>query len=425
MYRSFLLASALATALAANAQTTVHQVVVLNEGHYDFGSGLQDVPVTLGSYDPASGTYQTVATIDNARFGNHVKVDNGVIYVAADSFLLKYDADSYALLGSTVLTGVRRFAIWNDQLIVTRGELGGLDHYVDVLDKHTLQPIYHVSTTDLPYSCEGIQVVGDKAYFAVNNGFAWGNTVGKVGVLDLATQTYLTSIDLGPDGLNPENLMVDGNALYTFNNKDFTGSSVSRIALDADVLDHTDNVALNSSCAASEYTLAHDVYYLEYAVGHIARFDVETREVADTLMASPNAYGLIDDPIDHVMYATTTDYVTTGELHVMDYEGHVLNTVAVGVAPGRLALDVRTSTGIAEAKADAITLYPNPADGEVFLRAPGSTATRVTICDATGRVVLDAQRTLAADARFDVSGFAPGVYTVRVGAGQVMRFAKR
>ena len=35
------------------------------QGYYDyFGGGGQLVPVTLGSYDPAAGTYATVATIN-------------------------------------------------------------------------------------------------------------------------------------------------------------------------------------------------------------------------------------------------------------------------------------------------------------------------------------------------------------------------
>ena len=131
MYRSFLLASALAAAFMANAQT-VHQVMVLNEGYYDNTAQTQVVPVTLGSYDPVLGTYQTVATIANARFGNHVLVEGDVIYVAADSFLTKYDANNYTLLGQAIVHGIRRFAIWNDELICTLGEVGGLSHYCEV-----------------------------------------------------------------------------------------------------------------------------------------------------------------------------------------------------------------------------------------------------------------------------------------------------
>ena len=125
MYRSFLLAGSLATALLGNAQSYVHRVLVLNEGYYDFTAGEQVVPVTLGSYDPVSGDYQTVATIADARYGNQVSVNGGNIYVGADSFLLKYDADTHALLDQDVVVGVRSFAFWNDQMIITRGDSCG------------------------------------------------------------------------------------------------------------------------------------------------------------------------------------------------------------------------------------------------------------------------------------------------------------
>ena len=66
MYRSLLPAGLLALALQAGAQSTVHRVLVLNEGYYNMATQTQVVPVSLGSYDPATGTYQTITTIANA-----------------------------------------------------------------------------------------------------------------------------------------------------------------------------------------------------------------------------------------------------------------------------------------------------------------------------------------------------------------------
>ncbi|MBK6776007.1 MAG: hypothetical protein IPG74_09270 [Flavobacteriales bacterium] len=231
MYRSLLSSSLMAVGLAASAQQYVHQVVVLSEGYFDFGTQTQVMPVTLYSYDPAQGTTQPVAVINNARFGTHVQVEGPYIYVAADSFLLKYDADTYMLLDQEIVTGIRRFDFWNDFIILSRGEVGGLPHYLEVRDKNTFDLEYIVAPADgLSHSGEDVVVVGDKAYIAVNNAFDWGNVVGYVGVLDLVNETY-SQIDLGPGGTNPENIMVDGARLWTLNNTDFTGSSISRIDL--------------------------------------------------------------------------------------------------------------------------------------------------------------------------------------------------
>ncbi|MBP7512983.1 MAG: T9SS type A sorting domain-containing protein [Flavobacteriales bacterium] len=425
MYRSFLLASALAAASFANAQQYVHQVLVLNEGYFNFNTQMQEVPVTLGSYDPQAGTYTAVATIADARFGNHVGVDGDFVYVAADHRLLKYDANSFALLDEAEVVGIRRFAFWNDAIVITRGEVGGLSHYCEVRDKNTLDLVYIIGTADLPYSCEAVEVVGDKAYIAVNNGFEWGNAVGKLGVLDLSTQTWETSIDLGENGLNPENVMVVDGAVYTFNNKDFTGSSVSKFSIGGSGLDYTNDVALSSGCGSSAKT-ENRIYFMEYAQNLLNTFDLATATVADTLEGSPATYGLIDDPINGVMYGTTTDFFSSGELHVMDYTGAILSTVAVGVSPGKLALDVRNSTAINEASAGAMSIFPNPTEGAVTVRANALRAGEpITILDASGRCVLNARANVVGVAQLDVTGLANGIYTVRSASGITTRFTKR
>lgn len=423
MYRSLTTASLLAAALTLNAQTTVHQVLVLNEGYYDMGTQTQVVPVSLGSYDAATGIYQTVATVANARFGNHVAVDNGSIYLAADSFLLKYDADNFQLLDQAIVRGIRHFAIADDRIVCTQGEVGGLPHYVEVLDKATLDLLYSIDNTTLPYSCQDVEIADGKAYIAVNNGFDWGNAVGQVGVLDLSTANWAGTIDLGPDGINPENLMVTADAIYAFNNKDFSGSSISKIGRTSGTLTYTNNVAVNSGCAASALADGH-IYFLEYAQSQLARFSLGNDAVLDTLAGSPFVYGLLDDPINGVMYATTTDFLTSGELHVMGYDGTVLNTVTVGVAPGRLALDLRSSTGIDETTELKGSVFPNPATQLISIRLPQMGA--FTIVDATGRTVR-ADRTAAGltTASVNVEGLSTGLYSVLQNGTLVARFTKQ
>lgn len=421
MYRSFLAAGLWAAALAAGAQSSVHQVLVLNEGYYNMATQTQVVPVSLGSYDPVAGTYQQVLTITDARWGNHVAVEDGIAYVAADSLLLKLDADTWQLLDQAVVHGIRRFAIADDKLVCTKGEVGGLPTYVEVLDKTTLDLLYSIDGATLPHSCEDVEVADGKAYIAVNNGFDWGNAVGYVGVLDLATGSWQGTIDLGPDGINPENLMVTADAIYAFNNKDFSGSSISRIGRTTGTLTYTSNVALNSGCAASALADG-KVWFMEYAQGELARFDLATDAVADTLAGSPFVYGLQDDPLNGVLYATTTDFLTTGELHVLSYAGTVIGSVPVGVAPGRLALDVRSATGMDAVEAEATAVHPNPAVDVVYLGLPDGEP--FTIVDAAGRTVF-AGRATPYRTVVPVEGLRPGVYIVLRQGRSAGRFAKQ
>lgn len=422
MYRSLLSSTVLALGLSASAQQYVHQVLVLSEGYFDFGTQTQVTPVTLYSYDPVQNAMQSVAVISNARFGTHVQVDGPFVYVAADSFLLKYDADTYALLDQEIITGIRRFDFWNDKIVLSRGEVGGLPHYLEVRDKNTFDVDYIVSPADgLQYSGEDVAVKGDKAYVAVNNGFDFGNAVGFVGVLDMNAATY-SQVDLGPDGINPENIMVEGNRLWTLNNKDFTGSSISRVDLGSTTLDMTENVAIGSGCAASEFA-DEKLYFMEYAVGKVSRYDVNAESVLDTLAGSTAIYGLVDDPINHMLYTTTTDFFSTGELFAMSYDGNMTSIGTMGPNPGKLALDIRGSQGVGDNTVATIGLSPNPVVDVLRLTSAGPVNGDVRVLDGAGRVVLNERGSGAREMRLNVAALAQGQYTVLVGA-TAQRFSK-
>ncbi|MFN6177575.1 MAG: T9SS type A sorting domain-containing protein [Flavobacteriales bacterium] len=427
MYRSVLSAGLMAIALLVGAQSTVHQVVVLNEGYYDYFNGQgQLVPVTLGSYDPSTGVYQTVATITGPRFGSDVLVDGSDIYVAADDRVVRFDADTYQQTGEVFIQGVRKLAIWNDQLLITRGELGGLPHYFEVRDRNSLDLIYAITPADgLEHAAEDVLVVGDKAYLAVGNAFEWGNFVGRVGVVDLQAGTYGNEVDLGPDGTNPEKLMLHEGDIITFNNTDFSHSSISRVNVAAGTIAYTTNVSANSSCAASAKVGANGrVYYMEYAQNELARFDLSSGAVADTLAGSPAVYGLIEDPVNGVLYATTTDFFSTGDLHVMDLEGNVLSTVAVGVSPGNLALDIRLSTSVNMVERPVLGLFPNPANETVALSGVPQGA-QVHVFDSMGRTVLERSSVnVEGVVRLDITTLRNGVYTVEVQGMGTLRFTK-
>lgn len=404
---------------------TVHQLVLLNEGWFDYVNQLVVIPPSLGSYDPATGNYTEMAIIPNARFGNDVKVENEIIYVSADSLLLKYDANTFALLAQEVIKGIRRIGIWGDQLVITRGESGGLSHYVEVRDKNTLGLLYTIDAAEIPYHCEAVEVIGDKAYVSMPNGFDWPNYMNLVGVIDLVGQTYEGPIDLGPDGHNPEHLMVWGGDLYAFNNKDYTGSSISRIDLGSSSTISTTNIAFSSGCGTSA-TADDKVYYMEYAVDQLARYDLTSEEILDTLNNGISAYGVHGDPINEVLYVTTTDFTSSGTLFITEYDGTVLSSVAIGVAAGKMALDMRLSTGLSANRAPAISVYPNPASDHVSIGLPGADGPRnLDVTDALGNVVIRSRSGASGLVQVDIAGLAPGLYSVRCNGAGTARFIKR
>ncbi|RZK57643.1 MAG: T9SS type A sorting domain-containing protein [Hymenobacter sp.] len=87
------------------------------------------------------------------------------------------------------------------------------------------------------------------------------------------------------------------------------------------------------------------------------------------------------------------------------------NAYLAVLAPGVLA----TSAGSAAA---AGLSYPNPAHGTATVRVPASTSpATLTLLDAVGRVVRTYPAPAGADVAFDLAGLAPGVYALRVQAG--------
>jgi hypothetical protein len=410
MYRSILLPAALFSALA-NAQPYVHQVVLLNEGYYDYTLQQQVVPPSLGSYDPATQVYTPKVIIDQARFGSDIDINDGHIYVSADTRVLKYDADTYALLDEVEVLGVRSLAFWGDRLVLVRAEFQELTHFAEVRDKHTLDLLYTVGTAEgLPYTCEDVEVLGDRAYLAVNNGFDVANVVGYLGVLDLTTGTIEDLEYLGPNGTNPENVMLRDGVVYTLNNKDYTGSSISKYS---NSLDYTEDVAELSGCATSEISSVDAIYFMEYASGGLARFNLISGVAEPALQGSPEAYGLLDDPINNVLYATVTDYVTQSTLHVIDHNGQTLSTVEVGLSPGSMALDVRTVSGVVESSAAKSIAVPNPTTGSVLLDLVGEpTDATAEVRDALGRLALVA-KVGAERTTLDLSALPAGAYTIQ------------
>lgn len=84
------------------------------------------------------------------------------------------------------------------------------------------------------------------------------------------------------------------------------------------------------------------------------------------------------------------------------------------------------TTNIAEQRMDplAVRLFPNPAQDEVSVSLGDLQAdARITLLDGTGRVVL-AQRASGASSRIRLAGLAPGLYAVRVQAGERLGTAR-
>jgi len=338
----------------SEAQDYVHQVLVLNEGYFDYTLNHSIEPVTIGSYNPVSQQYIIIDTIQGARFASDLIIDDSYFYVAADNMLHKYDKNTYNLLASQQIDGIRNLAIWNDKIIVTRGDYDNttflpifFNSYFQVFNKSDLSFYLELDTTIGPkWATQNLIIDGDNAYVAINNAYEWGNEKGIIGVVNLNTFSYLNEIDLGSSGKNPDNMVLDGDYIYTINNKDWSSSSISQVSLLTYGSITINLASVSTGCGTSclrdgkiNYQISGDTLLYEWDM-------LTLPSTGTSLGLNQNFYDLSYDEINNLLYASTTDYSTYGHVNIYNQNNSLIHSFQCGISPGTIAFDIRNTTGI-------------------------------------------------------------------------------
>ena len=339
------------------AQNYVHQVLVLNEGYFDYTTSQIVEPVTIGTYNPTTQVYLTIDTIDGARFASDIVIDGSYFYVAADNELHKYDINTYSLIATQQVPGIRNLTIYQDKILVSRGEyMTTYNSYLQIFSKNDLSFITEFDTIIGPkWATQNLIVDGNTVYVAINNGFEWGNEKGLVGIIDMNTMTYMNEIDLGPDGKNPDNMVFDGTDIYTVNNKDFSGASISKVDISTGTSITTNLSTINTGCGTSclrdgiiNYQVSGDTELYEW--------DPQFMSTAGMAIGfTQNFYELAVDDVNNYLYASSTDWSTYGIVHIYDSNNTLVNTFASGTSPGTIIFDIRNTTvGLSEITSNKI-----------------------------------------------------------------------
>ena len=337
---------------ALYAQNYIHQVLILNEGYNSY-----DSLVTVGSYDPLTETYTTVIEIDSSRFASDLIIDSTFFYVAADNKILKYHLDTYELISQVNIDGVRNFAIHNNYLFVSRGEYDPVtwsavqyNSYLQVYDKDNLSYVTEFDTISGPKATtQNLIVDNGKLYVAINNGFEWGNEEGLVGVIDVNSLDYISEFDLGDNGKNPDNMMLYENNLYTVNNKDWSGSSISQINLETGTVVTKNISAAPTGCGTSCLKSGKIIYQISQD-SLLFQWDPmgEGEDNSSEIGLFDNFYELAEDKINSKFYASSTDYFTFGNINIYDENYNLESTFTTGISPGTIVFDIRQSVSLEE-----------------------------------------------------------------------------
>ena len=388
----------------AFSQNYLNQVLVLNEGYFDYQTNQIIDPVTIGSYDPSTQIYSVVSTLNGMRFGSDLIIDGNFYYVAADSKIYKMDLNTHQELASVVCQGVRNLGVYQNKLVATRGEyLTTYDSYLHIYDATTLSLIQAIDTISGPkWASQNIVVDGSIAYIAINNGYEWGNEKGLIGKLNLDNLSYGNEVDLGPDGKNPDNLMKSGDFLYTVNNKDWSNASVSKVALNGSSNATVNLQSAATGCGTSALRDDKLVYQISMETT-LNEFDINLMNLSGPISGhSINYYELAQEPVSGQLYTSETDFFSFGKIHIFDDNNTELSNFNVGISPGTIVFDVRPSVGLTEQE-NSLVIYPNPTNN--ILNLSFYSSGKVRIIDFSGKEVLS-----GFEKSIDVSQLKNGAY---------------
>ena len=388
----------------AFSQNYLNQVLVLNEGYFDYQTNQIIDPVTIGSYDPSTQIYSVVSTLNGMRFGSDLIIDGNFYYVAADSKIYKMDLNTHQELASVVCQGVRNLGVYQNKLVATRGEyLTTYDSYLHIYDATTLSLIQAIDTISGPkWASQNIVVDGSVAYIAINNGYEWGNEKGLIGKLNLDNLSYGNEVDLGPDGKNPDNLMKSGDFLYTVNNKDWSNASVSKVALNGSSNTTVNLQSAATGCGTSALRDDKLVYQISMETT-LNEFDINLMNLSGPITGhSINYYELAQEPVSGQLYTSETDFFSFGKIHIFDDNNTELSNFNVGISPGTIVFDVRPSVGLTEQE-NSLVIYPNPTNNMLYLSCYSSG--KVRIIDFSGKEILS-----GFEKSIDVSQLKNGAY---------------
>ena len=408
MKRNLLVLAAF-TAQFSFSQNYVHQVYVLNEGYYDYQTSQQLQPVTLGSYNPQSQVYSVVDTLENARFGSDLLVTETALFVAADQQILKYDKFTNQLLSVVSCPGVRNLGIHDNKLLASRGEyLTTYDSYLHVYNADDLTFLQAFDTVTGPkWASQNIVVDGTSAYVAINNGYEWGNEKGLIGKVDLTTMSYIDEIDLGPEGKNPDNLVLQNGFLFTVNNKDWSGSSVSKVSVSTQLVETSTIANAITGCGTSCLRDDKLVYQLS-GENVLNEWNINLMQNGGPVSnLTMNYYDLSQNPVSGELYASQTDFFSYGKVYIYSSSNQEIHAFDAGVSPGTIVFDVRNALGLSESSFD-FQVFPNPT--AEYLTLSTDQVGQFNLVDTDGSVVVS--ETVSGATTIDLSAVSKGIYYV-------------
>jgi len=321
-----LIAFGLATALRVVAQSPVP-----NGRLYVLHEGTTQRPGSIGFVGFPGGFYEQIDTVGGSgTFNNSLLLGDSLLYIATgNGNIVAYDLRTRTRVVTIPGADARQMAVWNNQLLVTCSEAP----YFRVFDRannHSL--IYSLPDTKVRQFAEGITVVGNRAFVAVNGSFM--AVIGEVAVIDLVAQDTLAVITTDD---NPNDIVAHNGRVFVqcLNYTPGEGLSIQEIDPVGLSIVRTDSVGL---VAYGGFEINDSLIYFNnndvFGQEALASFNYLTHTVNPSVQAGA-FYGLEFNAEAEAVFVSETDYTTTGSIRFWQ-NGVLSDSVVTEVSPRSL-----------------------------------------------------------------------------------------
>lgn len=402
-----LLASFLMMIFHGNAQNSMFakQIIIANGGSYSNPDDFVDVAV----YNLETENYQVFDVIKTQSVQD-VIISGNFAFVAAQDSLVKYNIDTYERVAAIELNALKKLAIYEDKLIVTR-QYPETEDFIYILNQDDLSEINKLSTSG---ETSGIVISGDTAYVAVPG--SWGTTQGKLAIIDLNTETITKEINFGSIAKGLKDVMINNSVIYTVNShfSDYTNNVYSISKYNTLTGDTATNVFSGDYYGFYGSSILAGGKILFPLSMDIAAYSIADETVSTFTAMNPSA--MVFNSIENQVIITESNYADWGKLHTYSLDGNIIGSeLAIGIAPEGIAIDYRSDEGIQKQnieKSLAIGAYPNPCSDNIFVRNMHNVDIQsIVIGDLSGRVVKQINEF---SDLINVSGLSKGVYSVQI-----------
>ncbi len=394
-----------------------NQVINVNSGKFEFSPPYLDF-VSITHYNPSTQAAVQAGAI-NTQSAQDVIVNDHFAYVAAQDSIVKFDINTWNRLAAVADSGLNKLCFYHNRLLISK-QYPLTAGFLEVLDTADLSLVARVQ--NIPGECAGITVLDDSVYLAVNGG--WMGTEGKLAVIDPSSWTVTHVCNFGPEAIGIFNLYTYAGKVFSVNKTPYgmpsTGTITEYNPADGSFVNHILPVTVGNGAGLKDSLL-----FLRMNAG-LGSYDLNTKKIIDTTVISdPGALQFLVilaatvDSVTNRLYLNIGDYTNPGYCLVTSLAGDSITSYTTGVSSECIAIDYRNyPVGIVEnAAPPLLTLSPNPATDKLTIsRSETSEPGLISVFNARGQTLLNREINPAdrTSITFAVSGFAPGIYLVKL-----------